>query len=65
MMGLRKKNGVSFKEFEKIFNKNFLALYSDVVLKLEKENLINVTKDRVRINEDKVLLSNSIIEEFL
>ena len=65
MMGLRKKEGVSLEEFERIFNKNFLAFYSDVVLKLEKEKFINFTKDRVCINKDKVLLSNTIIEEFL
>lgn len=65
MMGLRKQSGISFKDFKEKFNKNFLAQYGDIVLKLEKENLINVYEDSISIKKDKILISNNIIQEFL
>ncbi|MGI6681501.1 MAG: radical SAM family heme chaperone HemW [Bdellovibrionota bacterium] len=66
MMGLRKVDtGISFKDFFEKFGVDFKETYQKVLLNLEKENLIDISSNGIKIKKDKILISNSIIEEFL
>lgn len=65
MLSLRKLTGLNFDDFYQKFGKNFLNLYSDVIDKLKSNGLVDITSDNFSIKKNHILLSNSIIEEFL
>ena len=62
MLALRTTQGLNIKEYNEMFDGNFLQEYRSVLEKLLKENLIEITNGVVRIKN--MYISNSIIAEF-
>ena len=62
MLALRTTQGLNIKEYNEMFDGNFLQEYRSVLEKLLKENLIEITNGVIRIKN--MYISNSIIAEF-
>ena len=65
MLGLRKINGISISEFEKKFNVNPLFYFRFEIEKLEKEDLIEVDLDNIRLTKRGLDFANKVFEEFV
>ncbi|MGQ9617543.1 MAG: radical SAM family heme chaperone HemW [Candidatus Aminicenantia bacterium] len=65
ILGLRLIDGIDLKEFNKRFEVEVETKYSYVIKSLIDENLLILKEDRIKINEDKLLLSNEIFLRFL
>jgi len=63
MMGLRKVDGVSIKEYKKRFNSDPLLDFN--IKKFLNNNLIVIDNDYIKIAKDKLFISNIIFEEFV
>lgn len=63
ILGLRKTEGVSMKHFKEKFKKEMQDIFP--IASLEKQELIEVVEDFVRIPEEKLYLSNEILLSFL
>lgn len=64
-LGLRMTEGVSIKEFENTFSKQFPKEYEDVVNKYTAMGFLTKKDDRVMLTEDGIDVSNAIMSEFL
>ena len=64
-LGLRMTEGVSIKEFEKTFSKQFPKEYEDVVNKYTAMGFLTKKNGRVMLTEDGIDVSNVIMSEFL
>lgn len=64
-MGLRKIEGVSFKEFKKRFNVNLVDLYKNIIEKYLKGGLIEINEDYIRLTEKGITFSNIVMSDFL
>lgn len=65
MLGLRKINGVSIKNFEIKFGKNPFEVYEKIIEKLLEENLIKIDEDNIRLSNKGLDLANLVWEEFV
>lgn len=65
LIGLRKIEGISINEFEIKFKKNILNIYSKQLNKLEKQNLICIENDRIRLSNKGLDFANIVWEEFI
>ena len=64
LMGLRLKEGISIKKIEEIVNKNFTEIFEiKKLLKLQKQNLVIITDERIIIPQNRWLVMNSIISK--
>ena len=63
MMGLRKVDGVSIKEYKNRFNSDPLLDFN--LKKFLNNNLIIIDDDNIRIASDKLFISNLVFEEFV
>ncbi len=62
MLGLRKKSGISLKEFNKIFGKNFYDCFDkEKINKLEK--YLKISKNKIAIKNKYISVMNTIISE--
>ena len=64
-LGLRKTEGISRAKFNEIFSRNIDEIYNNVLLKWEKELLIETNGDQIRLSEKGIDVSNVIFTEFL
>lgn len=64
-LGLRKTNGISKLEFFKRFNRTIDEVYGDLLKRLEKDQLIIIKDDMVRLTELGIDISNKVLAEFL
>ena len=63
MMGLRKVDGISIKEYKNRFKSNPLLDFN--LNKLLNNNLILIDDDIIRINPNNLFISNIVFEEFV
>ena len=64
-LGLRKTMGISKTKFNEEFSRNIDEVYGNVLLKLEKESLVETTGDQICLTEKGVDVSNVVLAEFL
>lgn len=65
LLGLRKIQGVSIKDFKNKFGENPIFLYNKELAKLVKEDLIEIDGDYIRLTEKGLDLANIVWEEFV
>lgn len=64
-LGLRKIEGVSRTDFQNYFGKNVDDVYGEILDKLEEEQLLEFSGDRIRLTHRGVDVSNCVLAEFL
>ena len=64
-LGLRKMQGISRTQFENCFGNTIEEIYGDVLEKLVREKLLEITADRIRLTKRGIDVSNSVFCEFL
>ena len=64
-LGLRKKTGVSTTRFEEKFGLSFWTRYGQVVRDLERDGLLIVEKDNVRMTKKGLFLGDTVAERFI
>ena len=65
MLGLRKCEGVSVKEFEDLFGCDMKELYNNIIDKFIKLGALEMTDDRLRLTDYGMDISNTVMCEFL
>ena len=65
MLGLRKKEGVSIKEFKNRFTLNPIFVYRKELEKLVTEELIEIDGDKIKLTNKGLDLANLVWEEFI
>lgn len=65
MMGLRLLEGVSFQRFRERFGRELLEVYPKEVEALEREGLLSVSAEGVRLTRRGLLLANRVFAAFL
>ncbi|MGE5576823.1 MAG: radical SAM family heme chaperone HemW [Syntrophothermus sp.] len=65
MMGLRLLKGVSFRRFRERFGRGLLEVYAKEAADLQKEGLLHISPDGVRLTRRGVLLANRVFAAFL
>ena len=65
MLGFRKLDGISISEFERKFELNPLFYFRFEISKLEKEGLIEVDLDNIKLTKKGLDLANLVFEEFV
>lgn len=64
-LGLRKVEGVSRTDFQNYFGKNVDDVYGEILDKLEEEQLVEFSGDRIRLTHRGMDVSNCVLAEFL
>ena len=57
--------GISRTQFENCFGNTIEEIYGDVLEKLVREKLLEITADRIRLTKRGIDVSNSVFCEFL
>lgn len=65
MLGLRKIDGVEIKEFERIFQINPIVKYCKKLDKLNREGLIEIDENNIKLSNKGIDLANLVWEEFV
>lgn len=65
MLGLRKIEGVSIKDFEQKFNVNPIIKYCKILDKLNHEGLIEVDANNIKLSNKGIDLANLVWKEFI
>ena len=65
MLGLRKVNGISIKEYKKRFNSDPLIDFKDIIDKYIKINILVIDNDNIKIKYDKLFIANVVWSEFV
>lgn len=64
-LGLRMMRGVSKSEFLRLFGIPMDQVYGEPLYKMEKNGLLEITEDRVRLTESGIHISNYVFAQFL
>src|SRR5699024_8853456 len=64
-LGLRKTEGVFFKEFHSKFHLNLLEVYKNVIPALVQKNWITLTQEQIKLTRTGIFLGNEVFEKFL
>ena len=64
-LGLRKVEGVSRTDFQNYFGKNVDDVYGKILDKLEEEQFLEFSGDRIRLTHRGMDVSNCVLAEFL
>ena len=64
-LGLRKMNGISFKEFTDRFGVSCRQVYGSVIQRFVAEGLLEDTGERLRLTEQGIDVSNVVFSEFI
>ena len=65
ILGLRKIDGVSIQEFEKVFNQNPIMLFKNELQKLYQQKLIVIDGDIIKLSNKGLDFANLVWEEFV
>ncbi len=65
MLGLRMRSGVNLNQFEQKFKVSIQSVYSDVIEKLLKNNLISFEENYLTLTDKGLLLADTVILEFI
>lgn len=63
MLNLRKEDGINLKNYQEIFNKDFLEYYKDEILYLN--NFVEIKDDYFYVKKENYMILNSIIIKFI
>lgn len=64
-LGLRKTQGISMKEFEEIFGKSIWECYGENIERLQKQKLIEIEQEILRLTRKGIDVSNYVFAEIL
>ena len=64
-LGLRRCEGINKGAFFQRFGKNIETIYGDLLIQLERQNLIEKSEDQIRLTEYGIDVSNTVLSEFL
>ena len=64
-LGLRMTDGISKSDFKEIFGKDIDSVYGDVLEKLEKQGLICLNDDIIKLSDKGIDISNIVLANFL
>ncbi len=64
-LGLRLTEGINIGKLEEEYNVKFYELFGDVVKKFQKEELIYIKNNKLKLTKNGVSLSNYVLSEFL
>ena len=64
-LGLRMMRGVSKSEFLRLFGIPMDQVYGEPLYKMEKNGLLEITEDRIRLTESGIHISNYVFAQFL
>jgi len=64
-LGLRKKKGVSFPNFQKKFGVNITEIYGEVIEELVQQGLIENINNSIHLTEKGFMLGNEVFQAFL
>lgn len=65
LLGLRKIQGISIKNYKNKFGENPIFLYKNELGKLEKQNLIKIDGDYIKLTKKGIDFANIVWEEFI
>ena len=65
ILGLRKIEGVNISDFKKKFIENPIFVYRSQLNKLVKQNLIEISKNNIRLTKKGLNFANIVWEEFI
>ena len=64
-LGLRKTEGVSRKEFRRIFGRDLDMVYEKALQKHLETGMLEASKDRIRLSQAGILVSNQVLSDFI
>ena len=64
-MGLRMNEGISFDDFKKQFNIDFLEKYHKQIKDLSEKNLIQLSEGKMALTQKGREISNTVFIEFM
>ena len=65
LLGLRMIQGININEFKQKFKIDPTIKYKEILEKLQKENLIQITKTSIKLTKQGIDLGNIVWEEFI
>ena len=65
LLGLRKIEGISIKDFKNNFSENPIFIFKDELNKLVNEGLIQINSDYIKLTNKGLDLANIVWEEFV
>ena len=65
LLGLRKIDGISIQQFENKFNQNPIMLFRNELQRLDKQKLITIDGDTIKLSIKGLDLANIVWEEFV
>ncbi|MBQ7288941.1 MAG: radical SAM family heme chaperone HemW [Clostridia bacterium] len=65
MLRLRLAEGLNYKEYQRLYQKDFAALHEKQIAQLQQNGLVHPSTERLALTEKGFLLSNSIILQLL
>lgn len=65
LLGLRMIQGININEFEQKFKTDPTIKYKEILEKLQKENLIQITKTSIKLTKQGIDFGNIVWEEFI
>lgn len=65
LLGLRMIQGININEFKQKFKTDPTIKYKEILEKLQKENLIQITKTSIKLTKQGIDLGNIVWEEFI
>lgn len=65
ILGLRKINGIDINKFYEKFNESLIDKYKTILDKLDKEKLIKINNNKVKLTNKGIDLANIVWEEFI
>lgn len=64
-LGLRKTEGVSRKEFRRTFGRELDMVYEKALEKHLENGMLEASKDRIRLSQAGILVSNQVLSDFI
>lgn len=65
LLGLRMIQGININEFKQKFKRDPTIKYKEILEKLQKENLIQITKTSIKLTKQGIDFGNIVWEEFI
>ena len=65
LLGLRMIQGININEFKQKFKIDPTIKYKEILEKLQKENLIQITKTSIKLTKQGIDFGNIVWEEFI
>jgi len=65
LLGLRMIQGININEFKQKFKIDPTIKYKEILEKLQKENLIQITKTSIKLTKQGINFGNIVWEEFI